>query len=98
MVKNYFITTLYIKNNEIIRGRCVGYFSDLNDAIDAVKSNVGDIYEEGYYNYCVIEEIPEGIYQYDFKPKWFKWDKSVEGYVEFEEHNKIDYEIGFAIG
>lgn len=32
-------------------------------------------------NYVVIENIPEGIYNYDFKPQWFEWNKNKKIFI-----------------
>lgn len=59
--------------------RSVGYFKDLNLAINYVENNFGDIAECGYYKYAIIEKAKEGLYQYDLNPIFFEYD---------EEHNK----------
>lgn len=61
----------------IERSRCVGYFNSYEEAEDVVRGNYGDLYEQGYYDYVVIENIPEGLYQYDLEPVFFKWDSEV---------------------
>lgn len=43
--------------------RVVGYFLDLEDAVECVEGNWGDLYEAGYYKYAVIEDVEPGIYQ-----------------------------------
>ena len=63
-----------LKETYIKESRCVGYFNSYEEAEEIVTGNYGDLYEEGYYQYAVIENIPEGLYQYDFEPVFFKWD------------------------
>ena len=91
----YFITIIDSKDND---KRCVGYFDTFEKAEEAVLDNACDI-NETCYDYCVIENVPEGLYQYDFKPTWYKWNDLDEVY------EKIDYVpepfkniIGFCIG
>jgi len=92
----YFITSVSKDDN-----RCVGYFSDKETAIEVVENNVGDLYEAGCYPYIVIENIPEGIYQYDQDPIWFTYVEKTEKYqisppplfIRKERHL-----VGFAIG
>lgn len=91
----YFITSMDIDNDT----RCVGYYSDLKKAIEIVENNTGDLNEEGYYPYIVIENIKEGIYQYDQNPMWFEYDKSLNKYVKSKRPSYIDPRyVGFSIG
>lgn len=93
----FTITTLKIESGLISRSRTVGYTMTFSAAEKIVNKNSGDIYEDGYYNYAVIEAVEEGIYQYDENPKWFKWDKTKMGFYECERPN-IPGMIGFSIG
>lgn len=78
----YFITTLYIKKGKVIRKRTVGYFSDFKKTKIILRTDGYDLYECGYYNFVVVENIPEGIYQGDTEPTWFKYDKKQKGFFE----------------
>lgn len=78
----YFVTTLKILNNEIVRKRTVGFSSNLELLENALNCNSCDIYECGYYNYAVIESIEEGFYNYDLNPSWFKWDNEKQGFYK----------------
>lgn len=91
----YFITTVNPDDY-----RCVGYVSSLDEAIRIVENNIGDLYEEGYYPYAVIENIPEGIYKYDQNPIWFKFDDRKYKYKRVDERpSYIDnHFVGFGIG
>lgn len=77
----FFITTVQISGDKDIR--CVGYYSKFKDAERVVMENLGDIFET-CYEYAVIENISEGIYQYDFEPKWYFMD------YEKDEVRKIE--------
>ena len=95
----YFITTLKIENQKIIDSRTVGYYSKEKDAIECVKNNYCDLNECGAYNHIVIENIPEGIYNYDFKPQWFEWNKNKNTFCKCSipegfESNSTSYSIG----
>ena len=68
----YFITTIDSKHDDT---RCVGYFKHFEEAERAVLRNSFDICET-CYDYVTIENIEEGIYQYDFQPKWYKWNNN----------------------
>ena len=91
----YFITTVNKDDT-----RCVGYVSKLEEAIDIVENNRYDLYEAGCYPHAIIEYIREGIYQYDFHPLWFEYNKNTNKYqrIETQPPYIINETIGYAIG
>lgn len=93
----YFITTVQIKDEQLGYTRCIGYFETFEKAEYIVLNNVGDI-EETIYNYCVIENIPDGIYQYDQNAKWYKFDNLNEVYKPCEKPKELNHLVGFGIG
>ena len=93
----YFITTIQIKDGQLGYTRCIGYFKTFEKAKHIVLNNVGDI-EETIYNYCVIENIPDGIYQYDQNAKWYKFNDLDEVYKPCEKPKELNHLIGFGIG
>lgn len=93
----YFITTIYIKDNNLKKSRCVGYYNDKNDAIKVLNDNFGDLYECGYYNFAVIEKVEEGIYRYDSNPIWFKWNKKKEGFFKTKKPACTKSLVGFCM-
>ena len=42
--------------------RTVGWFPTKKDAMKCVLENWGDIYEDGWYPYAVIEDVQPGLY------------------------------------
>ena len=61
-----------------------GYFTNLNDAINAVKNNELDVFEY-CYNYAVIEAFDEGFYPMpEMKQMWFRYDKKTDKAYEIE--------------
>lgn len=95
----YFITTIETKKSEVSDTRCVGYFNTFEKAENAVLYNSCDIWET-CYDYAVIENIPEGLYQYDFHPTWYKYHKPTNGYMKCEQPDfvKAVNNVGYAIG
>ena len=91
----YFITEVAPMDT-----RCVGYFKKLEDAIDVVEHNKYDLWEAGCYPYVIIENIPEGVYQYDFQPLWFKYNEKTGLYekVDFSPDFITVPTVGFGIG
>ena len=91
----YFITTVDSKDGDT---RCVGYYSTFEKAEEVVLDNIFDI-NETCYDYCVIENIVEGLYEYDFNAIWYQWDDINEKYVKMKEIPKqYKNQVGFAIG
>jgi hypothetical protein len=72
-IEIYFVTTLYIKNGRIERSRCVGFYPDIENANLCITQNWGDIHENGYYNYAVIECFGIGLYPHAKKEVWYRW-------------------------
>jgi len=91
MRKIFTITTL--RDDPTKPNRCVGYFFDIGRAITAVVDNEQDIYEAGYYPYCVIESIEPGIYSLERKEFWFKWNTDKNCYVSLPEKPKKFYAL-----
>ena len=91
----YFITTIDSKEDDT---RCVGYYSSFEKAEEIVLDNVFDICET-CYDYAIIECVPEGLYEYDDKPVWYKWNDVDEKYEKIEQPPKQYINmVGFAIG
>lgn len=69
-----------------LRNRCWGYYLDLELAKKDTIDNVTDIAEDGYYNYAVIENVPEGILPIGIKEvQWFKYNRNTDKYEECEK-------------
>lgn len=92
----FFITTIDTRNND---KRCVGYYSTFENAETAVLNNACDIWET-CYDYVVIENVDEGLYQYDQNAVWYKWNDLDEKYIKRIEGRPEQYKniVGFAIG
>lgn len=101
-VKLYFIATIRnIDFKGTIGTRTVGYFEDLETAKKCVEENWGDIYEDGYYKYAVIEDVEPGLYQSaESTPIFFKWEGSIKDgkYQEIERPIELKGFFGFTIG
>lgn len=79
--------------------RTVGWFSQYETAHDCVSENWGDIYEEGYYRFAVIEEFPSGIYQHRINEWWYEWDIDQGKYILLKETPDYFFQIAnFGIG
>lgn len=84
-----------------LRNRCWGYYLDLALAKKDVIDNAVDIAEEGYYNYAVIEKVPEGLLPAALgitEVQWFKYNKNTDKYEECEKPKWSNNTICWAIG
>jgi Lar family restriction alleviation protein len=97
----FTITTLRSIKDFTKPYRTVGWFDTLERASFAVTNNICDIYEEGYYPYCVIEEIPMGIYPHVTREWWFRWSREKNHYDLIDkpvELTKPANMVNFGIG
>lgn len=85
--------------------RCIGFFHTLEEAQFIVDNNHGDINENNYYPYCVIEEVKPGIYRPAIKEYWYKWTKVYKTadivqtqYFPIEKPKKFSKIVCFGIG
>ena len=101
-MKVYFVATIKdIDIERTIGSRTVGYFENLKIAKKCVEENWGNIYEDGYYKYAVIEDVEPGLYQSCYsEPLFFKWEGTVEngGYKEIQRPNELKGFFGFTLG
>ena len=82
MSKTIFtVTTLRSPDPSKMDERCVGYYLTLEDALECVENNYGDIFENGYYPWAIIEEMPPHLYPHPVSFQWFKWDRQEKKYV-----------------
>lgn len=65
----FFVTVLHEKG---FRKRCWGWYADFAEAQQAVFANHTDIFEAGWYNLAVIEEIPEGVMAVECNSWWYR--------------------------
>jgi hypothetical protein len=63
--------------------RCWGYYFEADDALEAVKQNVGGM-DDMLYNYLVIEQVSEGIGATAQALWWFRYDNAFESWVPCE--------------
>ncbi len=80
--------------------RVVGFFEDFATAEKCVLENWGDIYENGYYKYAVIEALEPGLYSTCLTPIFYKWegDPKTGGYKRIKRPAITKGLTGFTIG
>ena len=64
--KIYFVVSVCCTDDDFSyicnpRKRRWGWFYNLKDAEKAIELNLGDLWEDGYYTHCLVEEIESGI-------------------------------------
>ena len=81
MERIFIVTTLHSKKTR--RRRTWGWFEDYETARLRIMENKGDIYECGFYNLAVIEELSEGIVLRANNQDWFsvEYDLDLGEYV-----------------
>ncbi len=81
--------------------RVAGYFLDLEEAKQCVEQNWGDLYEDGYYKYAVIEDVEPGLYRSAHsKPIFYKWVGGIDdgGYKKTRRPKYWKRTWGFTVG
>ena len=76
--------------------RAVGWFSTTEQAKKCIEENHGDIYENGYYPFALIEKVCEGLYSHNEEIQWYSWIKDC--YVECDKPSELSYSIRFTMG
>jgi len=79
----------------IVRQRTIGFFENREQAEAIIDDNIGDIYEAGYYDYVVLEELKPGIYSPVIWEQWYKWEN---GYEKIPKPGMLHHYINFAMG
>ena len=77
--------------------RCWGFYSNKQDALDALHTNATDMWET-VYDYAVLEEYYEGICGYGEYRQYFKYDQEKDGYFEIETPDFMKGYGFFSIG
>jgi hypothetical protein len=91
MKEIFTVTAVTRQKDKNHSSRCFGFFFDRDSAIEAIKTNHGDM-EECYYSYIVLERQYAGIHALATQMAWYKWvgphslsDSEVEGkWVELQ--------------
>lgn len=97
----FTITLISSENEEKIvaedKSRCIGYYLSLQESIDAVKSNKGEMHE-CLYNYLVIEEVPVGVWRLSVNEWWYAWSSGWITCKKPFKYRKFANVSGFSMG
>ncbi len=78
--------------------RTPGIFTNIDDAISAIKNNVKNISENGFNQYAVIEQTTiNKIIPVIEHRMWFEWDATTETYQLTDSPAKFIKVVGFGI-
>lgn len=103
-VPNIFILTVFYlidPQKPATHTRSWGWFPSFELAEDTVMTNDGDIYEDGYYNLAVIEEVSWGSLAMSEPRQWYRVEhKGDANYVitKIDVPEVYERAIGFALG
>ena len=100
-MKIYTISTIRsFDEHGNISNRVVGFYRSRALAEKVIETNSGDIYEQGYYPYAMIEEVEEGLYPYCPNALWYKWegDKESGKYVPMDKPAILKHIVNFTMG
>lgn len=66
-------------------GCCVvnGWYFKKEDAESVIENNFTDIWET-CYNYAVLEECNEGMYDFDRERTYYKYNREIDGYEKMD--------------
>ena len=90
--------TLDTKNEKFRDSRNVGWYNDLQEADKVLLNNYGDVYEDGYYPYAIIEQVPQGLYPICETALFYRWDKDKKRYIQIEKPEELKHIINYSIG
>jgi hypothetical protein len=77
--------------------RTVAVCDSLRNAEELVLANAGDIYEEGYYPFAVVEEIDTNyVYPNIPSEQWYQWKD--EGYAKCDKPQDWQNIVSWGIG
>lgn len=87
----------YLHNQQ--DSRTPGYFFKLEDAIECVEENWGDIYE-GSYKHAVIETVGQGMYPHIREEIWFEWQGTWDegGYKRIDKPKSTKCTVNWGLG
>jgi hypothetical protein len=79
----FVLTVIYLeRDGSMRRHRCWGWFPTLALAEETIERNYTDIYEMGYYNTVVVEEMPWGPLAIATDEHWYSVTYAEQGDAE----------------
>lgn len=77
--------------------RCIGFFDNVEEAIYQLSLH-GKKIRDKMYNYCIIEEISDGLYKSNGNRYLYKWSDKEQRYIQIDEPKEIHMVSNFGIG
>lgn len=99
MEQKYYFITVFNSYDEFGPHslRCWAFYNDWDDADYTLSNNMTDLWET-CYNYGVIEEYHTGLFGYNFKRWFYKYNKETGFYNKINEPKELEHYVGFALG
>ena len=99
MEQKYYFITVFNSYDEFgpHNLRCWAFYNDWDDADYTLSNNMTDLWET-CYNYGVIEEYHTGLFGYNFKRWFYKYNKETGFYDKINEPKELKHYVGFALG
>jgi hypothetical protein len=100
LIGDKFIFTVTTYRPGYNRSRVPGYFTNFGDAEKCVLENWGDIWEDGYYKFAIIEKTSPGLYTFEDRAEaWYtpKVDRLGE-YERIEKPDRFKNSVCWGIG
>ena len=79
--------------------RTWGWFGTFEDAVEVIEKNISDIWE-CFYEYAMIDEVPEGICTFPRQEWWWKWegDDKTGKYIPTTRPEDFKQVVGMSVG
>ena len=99
MEQKYYFITVFNSYDEFgpHNLRCWAFYNDWDDADYTLSNNITDLWET-CYNYGIIEEYHTGLFGYNFKRWFYKYNKETGFYDKINEPKELKHYVGFALG
>ena len=99
MEQKYYFITVFNSYDEFgpHNLRCWAFYNDWDDADYTLSNNITDLWET-CYNYGIIEEYHTGLFGYNFKRWFYKYNKETGFYNKINEPKELEHYVGFALG
>lgn len=96
-MKIYTVTAIDEIKMPPCNSRVFGWFTELEEAQEAVNENRYDLHE-CLYDFIVIEQISEGIHCCASKEWWYKWDREIRQFNPIEKPKETKFIVNWGIG
>ena len=94
----FFLTTVPNGDDGTATPRCVGYFTTLEECERVLCTDLGDLSEDSYYRYAVVEEYEPGLYPTGRNQSWWVFIHRDTGWEKCDRPARYAHTCNFGIG